>query len=491
MPQLEAPTVVTTPEVTKSKSVSVYSLRPPDRGVELHFRPAQDGADRHETAAVVSFVYTLTGARRPKPSVEPERTIYRNLRPWKDGHAVPAHVVVVADGDDLAGAPVLRWDGKMSLQGEPPWGRPVVGRVVGRAGQSWEVEADWAAVAEADRAETDKAEERKRRADQRERREAERLGGAQAPPERQQAAPEQPTQREQEQVEPEPELERAVILAPPPEPVEPIAVSGVAADELADYTGDPFTVADGHYVGDDGFVVPLDFDEFYARYPKYVMNWVKKRLNRFQVDVDVEDWTQDLLIHMKYLPAGSKHRAPGANGRVEGCRDVIETFNPVHQYGASERRFRNYINFCLANKFNTVQSKRQKNPVCRVGNVPFGASSSAEADGHEAPDDEYIHANSEWLAATATKAAKQHLDRLFTSQFKDYVAREDPSALPAIEALEATGPLGEAAAYMGVSEAEFARLRARLKVLGECFVERAEVPRARKPYKRRAAEGDA
>ena len=176
--------------------------------------------------------------------------------------------------------------------------------------------------------------------------------------------------------------------------------------------------------------MPRDFDEFYARFPKYVLNWVKKRLNRFQVDDDVEDWTQDLIIHMKYLPQGSKHRLPGANGRVDGCADVVETFNPVQQYGASERRFRNYINFCLANKFNTVQSKRQKNPVCRVGNVPFGAQLASDTDAHEAPDDEYIHANSEYLAAGANRAAKQHDDRLFTNQFKRFVEKTDPGPCP-------------------------------------------------------------
>jgi hypothetical protein len=258
-------------------------------------------------------------------------------------------------------------------------------------------------------------------------------------------------------------------------------------EEPEGYTGDKFTISpDGHFVGDDGFVVPKDFDEFYERYPKYVLNWVKKRLNRFQVDDDVEDWTQDLLIHMKYLPQASKHRLPGANGRQSGCSDVVETFNPYAQYGASERRFRNYINFCLANKFNTVQSKRQKNPVCRAGNVPLGAAVSVSADGRsDAPDDVYIHANSSHLVASTERSKKQHDDRLFTGQFKDFVKRTDPSVFPAIEALEATGPLAEAAAYMGVTEQEFSRMRTRLKQLGECFLSRAEVPKQRKPYKKR------
>ena len=55
----------------------------------------------------------------------------------------------------------------------------------------------------------------------------------------------------------------------------------------------------------------------------------------------------------------------------------------------------------------------------------------------------------------------------------------------AIEALEATGPLGEAASYMGVTEQEFARYRTRLKQLGECFIAASEVPKQRKKYKKR------
>src|SRR5208337_1709599 len=108
----------------------------------------------------------------------------------------------------------------------------------------------------------------------------------------------------------------------------------------------------GHFIGDDGFRVPKDFAELYARFPNYIRNWVKKRLGRYTVDDDVQDWTQDLILHMKYLPANSKHRQPGANGRPNGCQDVVETFNPYSQYGASERRWRYYINYCLGNKFN-------------------------------------------------------------------------------------------------------------------------------------------
>ena len=67
-----------------------------------------------------------------------------------------------------------------------------------------------------------------------------------------------------------------------------IPVATVVPD--APYTGDPFVItADGHFMDaeelkkpeDKRFAVPRNFDEFYAWKPDYVLNWVKKRLNRF------------------------------------------------------------------------------------------------------------------------------------------------------------------------------------------------------------------
>jgi hypothetical protein len=264
------------------------------------------------------------------------------------------------------------------------------------------------------------------------------------------------------------------------------------------YTGDPFIVTpSGHFmdVGElkkpesERFLVPRNFEEFYAWRPDYIINWVKRRLNRFIVDDDVEDWTQDLIIHMKYLPQNSKHRVVGANGHTSGCTDVIETFNPIQQYGASERRFRNYINFCLANKFNTVASKRQKNPVCRPGTLSFGQNED-DSTTHNSSTDEFVHANSEFLLSSSSKTQKQQDDRLFTNEFRRFALKNDPAVVPAIDALEATRTIGEAAHAMGVSDGEFTRFRNRLKQLGECFLSGATVPKQRPPYKKRTKTED-
>jgi hypothetical protein len=236
----------------------------------------------------------------------------------------------------------------------------------------------------------------------------------------------------------------------------------------------------------DRFVVPNNFDEFYGWKHDYVVNWVKRRLNRFVIDDEVEDWTQDLLIHLRYLPHGSKYRQPGANGRILGCEDVVETYDLLQQHGASERRFRSYINNILGNKFLTVQSKRSKNPVLRQGNVSFSAG---ETDGeHAFAGDEFVHANSDYLSSHSDRAAKQTRDRLLTNEFKQFVTDNDPSVYPALEALEATGTINEAAQFINASDGEFARYRNRLKVLAECFEKGLPVPRQRRPYKKRRVE---
>jgi hypothetical protein len=261
-----------------------------------------------------------------------------------------------------------------------------------------------------------------------------------------------------------------------------------------EYQGDPISMTlDGHFVGDDGFIVPRDFNEFYDRYPNYIRNWVKKKLGRFVVDEDIEDWTQDLIIHLKYLPTRSKHRKPGTNLRPKGCQDVIETFDPFQQYGASERRFRSYINRCLANKFNTVQGRRAKNPVCCPNNIPFGAGFDDinENRGMGGSGDEYVHQNSTVLLELTDKREKDQDDRLFLMEFIKYVTEEDETMLPVIEAIGKTGTQNEAAAYLreelgvDVADDEFVRYRNRLRQLAACFIDYRHASKPRKPYKRR------
>jgi hypothetical protein len=130
--------------------------------------------------------------------------------------------------------------------------------------------------------------------------------------------------------------------------------------EKRPYKSDPFTIKEGRYIGHDGFVVPKDFDEFHERFPQYVRNWVSRHAGSTASKEDLEDWTNDLLIHLRYLPLTSKHRNAGK-------QDIVQTFDPQKHYGANQARFQNYINLCLANKFRTLRLKRMKDALSQPG----------------------------------------------------------------------------------------------------------------------------
>lgn len=241
------------------------------------------------------------------------------------------------------------------------------------------------------------------------------------------------------------------------------------------YKNDPFTIRDGHYVAHDGFVVPKDFEEFYERYPDYVRKWVSKHVDRFATKQDLEDWTQDLLIHLCCLPQTSKHRE-------HGKKDVVQVFDPVLHHGANEARFRNYINRCLANKFSTMRSKRMKDALCRPGNLSLGGQTEDEDFG--SVGDEYCHSQSSWLQSAARASEKQAHDSALTQGFENFVRRQDPNVSPAIEALRVTGPQGDAAKWLGITQREFGRMLQRLRQLRRCFLNGEPVPKQRRPYKR-------
>jgi hypothetical protein len=170
---------------------------------------------------------------------------------------------------------------------------------------------------------------------------------------------------------------------------------------------DPFSVRDGRFVGHDGFVVPKNFDEFNERFPEYVRKWVRRHTEASASREDIEDWTQDLLIHLRYLPINSKHRDTGKE-------DVIQTFDPVKHFGANQARFQNYINLCLTNKFRSLYSKRRKDALSQPGNMSLDAQ--REWNDPRAVDDEFCHSHSVLLQRAANASILRKLGRTFQIQ---------------------------------------------------------------------------
>jgi hypothetical protein len=247
--------------------------------------------------------------------------------------------------------------------------------------------------------------------------------------------------------------------------------------EKKTYKPDPFGIRDGRYVGRDGFVVPKDFEEFYERFPDYVRKWVSKHADRSAPKQGVEDWTQDLLIHLQHLPPTSKYRE-------DGKKDIVQTFDPVKHYGANQARFQNYVNLCLANKFRTIYSKCMKDAICRPGNLSL--AEQPERENLQSVDDEYCHSHSAYLRTAAKASEKQAWDRTFLEEFVNFVRREDPKVLSTIEAIFTTGTQADAADWLGITETEFGRMRTRLGQLAKCFVSGEPVPKQRRPHRKRA-----
>jgi len=224
---------------------------------------------------------------------------------------------------------------------------------------------------------------------------------------------------------------------------------------------DPFTVVDRHYVGHDGFVVPKNFDEFHERFPEYVRQWVRKHADRFAQSEDLEDWTQDLLIHLNSLPPTSKHWAAGK-------KDVVQTFDPCKHHGANSARFFNYINLCLANKFRSIRSKRMKNPICRAGNVSLWGHIDESDSGQVG--DEFCHAHSAHLRRRCQRQERQRDASHTLTEFAEFLRREDASVLPVMGAIAATTTPAAAAELLGIAKPEFCGLHRRLRELGQFFL---------------------
>ena len=204
-------------------------------------------------------------------------------------------------------------------------------------------------------------------------------------------------------------------------------------------------------------------------FPQYVRQWVRKHADRFAQPEDLEDWTQDLLIHLNSLPPTSKHWAAGK-------KDIVQTFDPNKHYGANSARFFNYINLCLGNKFRSIRSKRMTNPICRAGNVSLGGHFDESDSGQV--DDEFCHAHSEHLRRRCQREERQR-DAIHTlAEFVEFLRREDAGVLPVMGAIAATTTPAAAAELLGIAKLEFRRLCSRFRKLGQFFV-KPEMPRRR------------
>ncbi len=99
----------------------------------------------------------------------------------------------------------------------------------------------------------------------------------------------------------------------------------------------------GRFVGDDGFVCPANFAEFYAEHSEYVGLMARKQLWGATPD-ELEDRTQHLLMML-----------------LE--RKVIERFHPNRTGGCNAKLFFAYIGLCLRRQSITLWSGDKNEPT--------------------------------------------------------------------------------------------------------------------------------
>jgi len=234
--------------------------------------------------------------------------------------------------------------------------------------------------------------------------------------------------------------------------------------DVKGYTGDPFTSAEGHFIGQDGFIVPNSFDEMEQLYPNYVRSWVSRRIKRSPFDPIVEDWASELSIHMRTLPETSKWRD-------RGFKDVIDVFNPWSSYGASARRFFGYVNRCLSNKYMTLGVKQSKDALANVSFSLDLAADQTEGEQIVESFESYIHDNSKQLRDNRDRQEEALYHKLFADHFVSFVKDQSPELMPTLEAIMYLDKVKEMTHELSVSPSEFQKNRRALVALGKQYLE--------------------
>jgi hypothetical protein len=192
---------------------------------------------------------------------------------------------------------------------------------------------------------------------------------------------------------------------------------------------------------------------------------VKRHAGKCLSTEDIEDWTQDLCAHMSSLPATSKYRNSGK-------RDVIQRFDPFRHHGASLPRFLNYVNRCLANKFQTIHACHMKDPIRHAEALSFSEITEEESAG------EKLHrALLEKLIAIDFSSLKQADDKVLLAEFVDFVRTQNPPLLPVLGTM--IGTRTEAAQKLRATGTEVGRLYRQIRELGRSFLSRRR-PKPRK-----------
>ncbi len=245
---------------------------------------------------------------------------------------------------------------------------------------------------------------------------------------------------------------------------------------------DAYTISpDGHFVGVDGYVVPASYGEFLERHPLHIRNFVRRHMAKSSRD-DQQDREQELHLYLMTLPEVTIYRAPGYNGRPEGCSDRVQTFHPERSYGASKPRFLNFINYLLIHAFISLAKKAHNNPVVRTNNLIIVTGALADAT---FVDDEYLHYAIPSISARSQVLQDAVENHVVLDEVQAYVETHNPELASVFQVLLSCDTYIEAQQTLGLSDQLFTRARNRLQDLMECYASGSQPPTQRKVYRPR------
>ena len=244
---------------------------------------------------------------------------------------------------------------------------------------------------------------------------------------------------------------------------------------------DTFSISqDRHYIGHDGFVVPINFAEFFDHYPQHV-HWQVRCQWSICSEVEREDRENELLLYLMTIPEKSKCRSPGYNGLPDGCKDRIQIFDPNRCGGANLARFFYFINLMLRNHLTSIVQKASSDPIGRYDTLSLYSSAP---DG-TVIDEAYLSTLTSENSTVSMNYDQEIQSGIFMDEFFTFVRLYNPDLISVLNALPTTDTLGDAQKALGLTERMFGRARNRLAVLSLCFARGETPPRQRKVYRSR------
>ena len=178
---------------------------------------------------------------------------------------------------------------------------------------------------------------------------------------------------------------------------------------------------DGRWVGSDGFVVPVDFGEFFSRYPGYAAMLARKWRKGVDPDV-IEDLAQEIWAELL------RKRA-------------VERFDPEKMFGANSKQFFFYVTRCIRNVIIYEWREHGKEPI----STALGIDDS-NIESTTSVTEEQLHAS----RAVAVPSLDV-VDKLYLDGLRGYLAEHGRTDLiDLMDAVTATKNYTQAAISMGV-----------------------------------------